>query len=368
MTKASMVAGVAALAMLTAAEPAVQAAQQDDALAALDAKLPGTLINDPTRLDWPVSGDAKVKSIRDSSIPGGAAMHVQVRTADPKQPWTVQASIPLTAGIDKGSDVVIGFYARTIEADTPDGKGRIGVRFQQNSEPYPGFGDKTLNIGTDWQMYEVTAKADRDIAKGDAIVSLQLAGAKQVLEIGQAFVASGATSLGSANAAPSGTASVPVPEKLAAKGTVINDPGNRNWGSYGPALTAAPIKVGLPGGTATHFTVAAAQPHGYDSGVAIPIRGAIHSGENLIVALIVRASPQADGGATAVGIRIQKDAEGYPGFGDHDLPIAGDWRMLQIPMQSDIDIPAGKGSIVLHLGGAAQTVDVGPVYVLHAGG
>ena len=68
MTKASMVAGVAALAMLTAAVPAVQAAQQDDALAALDAKLPGTLINDPTRLDWPVSGDAKVKSIRDSSI------------------------------------------------------------------------------------------------------------------------------------------------------------------------------------------------------------------------------------------------------------------------------------------------------------
>lgn len=348
--------------------PAAAVAQQSGALAALDAKLPGTLINDPTRLDWPVSGDANVKSVRDAAIPGGgAAMRVQVRSADEKQPWTVQASIPLTVGIDQGSDIVIGFYARTVEADTSDGKGRIGVRFQQNSAPYPGFGDKLLSIGKDWKLYQVAARADRDIATGDAIVSLQLVGVKQTIEIGQAFVASGTTSLGGAAAPTSDTPGVPVPEKLTAKGTVINDPGNRQWGSYGKGLTASPIEVGLPGGTATHFKIAAAQPDAYDTGVAIPVRDAIHAGDGLIVALIVRGQPQAADGKASLGIRMQKDAEGYPGFGDHDLPVAADWQMLQVPMQSDIDIPAGKGSVVLHLGGAAQTVDVGPVYVLRTG-
>ena len=72
---------------------------------------------------------------------------------------------------------------------------KVAVRFQQDREPYPGFGDKVLDIGKGWGWYEVTAVADRDI-KRNAIVAMQFGLARQTLEIGQAIVVTGTRSIG----------------------------------------------------------------------------------------------------------------------------------------------------------------------------
>jgi hypothetical protein len=177
--------GLLALAAVAMAPAPAWADQPTAELQALDDALPGTLINDPTRLDWQIFGAGQTnRPVKGEDIPGGkAATQITVAKAGATL-FEVGANAPITTGIKSGTDVVVAFYARTVSAETTDGRGRIGLRFQQNVAPYSGFGDTTLIIEKEWKLYEVAAKANLSIPKGQAVVGFQLAGAKQVIEIG----------------------------------------------------------------------------------------------------------------------------------------------------------------------------------------
>ncbi len=158
--------------------------------------MPGDLINDPTRIDWDSYGPAFNAGGRQAAdIPGGGAARVFTVAERGDFPYRAAANIPLLDGIATGEQATIGFYARVVSTERSDGKGVVSVRFQENVAPYDGFGDTTVLIGSEWQWYEVTATADRRIRKSDALVTLQLAGAKQVLEIGQAIVVKNAATI-----------------------------------------------------------------------------------------------------------------------------------------------------------------------------
>lgn len=118
-------------------------AQDRDALKALDAQLPGDLVNDPSRIDWQSYGaDLEASAVVDESIPGGgAARRFEIKRAA-EFIYTAGTNVPLTKKVSRGDQITIGFYARTIEADTDDGNGVVRVRFQENADPYPGFGEK----------------------------------------------------------------------------------------------------------------------------------------------------------------------------------------------------------------------------------
>ena len=352
-------------ATLPVSVPAI-AQQASPELQALDDQLPGTLIDDPTRLDWSLTGEAKKKTLKSADIPGGGAA-VQVTVArKTANPWEVQLSIPLTAAIAPGDDVTIAFYARTIAANTPDDKAQVSLRFQQNSGAYDGFGDKTLAIGGEWQLYEVTGRANTAIAKGDGIVSLQLGGAAQTVAIGQAIVVKGATSITGA-AAQTAAAAVPakmeLPAPLVGLGTIINDPENRDWGYNGESMTHESMDVGLPGGKATRFVVPTKLDNAWDAGVSIPIEQAIRNGETMRIAIVAR-QPVASTAPSELGVRVQRNVPEYEGFGDHQVPVGSDWQLIQLKTTADRDIPAGEAVVALHLGGAAQTLDIGPVWVI----
>lgn len=166
------------------------------ALAQLQAQLPGTLINDPTSLDWALQGDGvKASSVVSQDIPGGgAAAHYDVRTPGPN-PWSQQVYVPLTGNIAKGDIVTVGFWARA--AKTPDNSisGTLSVRVQENVQPWPGFGDNQVEIGPEWKWHEVSATATVDVTKQHGVVVFQLGAAKQQLEIGQTIVIKGAASI-----------------------------------------------------------------------------------------------------------------------------------------------------------------------------
>ena len=359
-------------ALLAAAVPGAMPAtaqEMSPELQALDAQLPGTLINDPTRLDWPVTGDAKTKVLKSADIPGGGAA-IQVAVArKAANPWDVQLSIPLTAAITSGDDVTIAFYART--ASAADGKAQVTVRFQQNSGAYDGFAERTLAIGGDWQLYEVTGRAAKAIAKGDGIVSLQIGAQKQTVEVGQAIVVKGATSIvgkaAPAKPAASQGSAMATPASLADLGPVINAPEKRDWAIYGDAMTHAPIDVNLPGGKATRFTVPAKLANPWDAGVAIPILQPIRKGETLRIAIAAR-QPVAGETPSSLGIRVQRNVADYEGFGDNSVAVGSDWQLIQLKTTADRDIPAGEAVVALHLGGAAQTLDIGPVWVIDTSG
>jgi hypothetical protein len=358
------------LALAALMVPSIAVAQQPNAaLQALDDALPGTLINDPTRLDWDVSGaTAKSKPIKSADIPGGGAALQVTSPALGKTRYEIVTNAPITAAIKTGEQIVVAFYARTVSAATPDGKGVIAVRIQQNSAPYPGFGETVLKIGTDWQLFEVSATADRNIQKGLAVASFQLSGAKQVVEIGQTIIVSGATSIAK-KAGMTQSATTDVLPQLKGKGKLISNPSDKAWVVYGAGETHKNVpSPNIPGtgGTALQITTKAPAKAPYDIGVSVPITDSIAQGDVLLIGILARTAPSGTAdGTSKLGVRVQRNEAPYPGFGDNVLTLGPTWRLLQLKTQAKIDIPFGKAVLGLHVGAAAQSIEIGQVYVIN---
>jgi hypothetical protein len=351
------------------------AEQRSPELQALDNALPGTLINDPSKLDWPIFGPGvKSKPIKDASIPGGGGALQITSPSVAENIYDIGANAPILSAIRPGQKIVVAFYARTIEADTPDGKGKIGLRIQQNAAPYPGFGDTTLNIGPEWDLYEVRATSNIAIDKGLAVTNFQLSGAKQTIQIGQTIIVEGADSIKTVTmpsqpAATGAVNSLMIP-KLEGKGAVINQPENlQTWQAYGKDLSTTTVAAkGMPGGSATAISMAKQSANVYDAGVNIPISAAMAVGDVLTIAFVARTlSAETETGAGKIAVRVQHNKTPYNGFGDNVLAIGPNWKIYQLRTQAKMDIPAGEGVFAVHMAGAQQSVEVGPIYVLNAG-
>jgi hypothetical protein len=343
-------------------------------LQALDAKLPGTLINDPSRLDWATQGTGfKSKGVTDPAIPGGgAAIHFEIPKTDPK-PYSIQAFVPLLSKIAKGDTVTIGFYGRALAAETPDGKGVVNVRFQQNSDPWPGFGDAAVKLGAEWEWHEVSGISNINIDRQVAVVALQLAGARQTVEIGQAIVVKGAAAiLGAADAASQSDAaaaalaqSIELPPPLKDAGRLIDRPDVRGWGNSGPAGSSAELAdktIWL--GKATRYTVTQKGQNRWDVSAAIPLREGIAAGDKLLIAVAAKtvSASTADGKAL-VGVRVQSSDPPYDGFADHLVAVGPNWQLIRLETTATQAIAEGKATVALQFAEAAQVVDIGPVYV-----
>ena len=333
----------------------------------LDAELPGDLINDPSRLDWSGYGsDYQSEGVQDAAIPGGGAARRFTIEKKGAEPYAVATNVPLLADIDRGEVVTVGFYARTLSAETPDGQGVIGVRFQQNAAPYAGFGDTTVSIGPEWKWHEVSAAADRRIRKSEAIVAFQFAGAKQTLEIGQTIVIKGAPSIVSAPTAAVAAAPEPLlPEPLQGVGQLINRPQDRGWGHSGAGGTwAAREEPKIWLGQATRFTTTAVGANPWDLGTAIPIAGAIAAGDKLLIAIAaLTESATTPDGKALVGMRIQHREPPYDGFAENRFTVGPNWQLIRVKTTATRSFTAGEAQLALHFANAAQAVDIGPVYV-----
>ena len=359
---------IAAAALAALAPAAVMAQDQPTAeLQALDDALPGTLINDPSRMDWAFYGaEQKTKNVQDPAIPGGgAAVRVEVSRAGANI-YDSGANVPIRRGIAVGRDVTVAFYARTVKSEAPGGKGKIGVRFQQNAAPYAGFGDTTLDIGSEWALYEVTARSDKALPTGQAVVGLQLAGAKQTIEIGQVIVVEGATSIRTVKRVETAAAPDPeLPPQLKDKGKMLNDPANRDWGFYGAGQTTKATVTNVYGRVGTLFSVANAGAAPYASGASVTLNEEIKEGDVLLVAVLARTlSAATPDGQGMLSVRIQKNAAPYDGFLDKPVQVGPNWRLYQFRTQAPMDIAKGAAQLAIHTGGARQEIEVGPVYVI----
>lgn len=350
----------------TPAQPSQPSASAGgNVLAELQKQLPGRLINDPTDIVWPTQGASlKVKPVQDASIPGGAARRYTV-PGKLANPWDAQTLAPLTAGIAAGQTITVGFYARTISAKTDDGKGVVGVRINQNAAPYYGFADATLTIGPDWQWYEASGVAGKPIAKDVATVAFQLGGAAQEVEIGQTIVIEGAPSIQKTVV----TTAAPEPElppQLQGQGVLINRPTERAWannGAGGSWQDRDEPKIWL--GKATRFTSTAVGANPWDLGTSIPITEAIQPGDKLLIAIAARTeSASTPDGKAKIGVRVQGNNPPYDGFAQNTFSVGPNWQLIRIKTTADRAFTPGTASLALHFAGAAQAVDIGPVYVI----
>lgn len=345
-------------------------------LQALDEQLPGKLVNDPTRLDWATQGeDFKSKGFAEDGIPGGgAAREFDIRKAGP-QPYAIQAYVPLLSDVARGQTLTVGFWARATKAQTDDGKGVLGVRFQQNADPWPGFGDTTIRLGPGWEWHEVSGVASAAIPRKDAVVTFQLAGARQTVQIGQTIVVEGSPRIvGSVPAAPSATdqalaslsAQFELPPPLREeRGKLIVRPDSRGWGHSGPQGAIEELdNQSIWLAKATRFTVAEKGANRWDVSTAIPLDEGIAAGDKLLIAIAARTqSASTEDGKAVVGVRVQSSEPPHEGFADNLFKVGESWQLIRVRTTATQAIPAGQATISLHFAEAPQVVDIGPVYV-----
>lgn len=358
-------------ALLALAAPTL--AQLPPELAAFDEQVPGDLINDPTRIDWASYGENYETDGRQAAdIPGGGAARVFDIKAKGAFPYTVAANVPLLAEIRSGDQVTVGFYARVVSTERSDGKGIVGVRFQENAAPYGGFGDTNVLVGKDWEWHEVSARADKRIRKADAIVALQLAGARQQIEIGQTIVVKGSPTIvtkAAVAAAPAPSLKDPktieMPDALRSAGQLVNDPVSRAWahGGAGGSWQALDVpEIWLQ--KATRFTTPAAGENRWDLTTALPILPEVKEGDTFMVAVVARTiSAQTDDGKGLVYGRIQGTMPPYEGFGDKAFKIGDRWQLVNLPFTATRGFGPGEATVTLHFAAAAQSIEVGPVYI-----
>ena len=365
-----IMAGAAALALSLPAGALAQELSPE--LRQLDEQLPGTLVNDPTRLDWPTQGEnLSSKGIQDQAIPGGGAAREFTITRAGPEPYSVQTLVPLLSGFEKGETYTIGFYARAPEADTADQKGLIGVRFQKNADPWPGFGEATVQVGPEWEWHEVSGVSTVDASRAESVVTLQLAGAKQKVQIGQTIVVEGAPRIAgaaqpaAADPAAALAAQFEVPDPLKGAGRLINRPDQRSWGDNGPAGSfAAQDDPTIWLGKSTRYTVTEKGANRWDVGTAIPISEAIAPGDKLLIAIAARTESAATAdGKAVVGVRVQSNEPPHAGFADNLFKVGNAWQLIRINTTATEAIPAGKATVALHFAETPQVVDIGPVYV-----
>lgn len=165
-------------------------AAMEQALAALDATLPGTLINNPYDIQWRTDGSDKVEKIVESpGVPGGMAYQVRIKKTK-RNAWDTATRMPMTTDIKKGEVILLSFWART--AKPPKGKetGNISVSLQRNVEPYDGIIEEQIDLGTEWKLYSFAGTASRDYSAEKTNLNFNLAKAKQTVEFGTYYISS----------------------------------------------------------------------------------------------------------------------------------------------------------------------------------
>lgn len=371
----------AAAGLATIVLPGAPLSASQDALAELAAQLPGTLVNDPSRLDWESYGsDLERSVVQDATIPGGVAIQFDIKRAS-EFIYTAGTNVPLTKTVRRGDQITVGFYARTIRAQTEDDRGVLRVRFQQNAEPFPGFGEQTLSIGRDWQWYEVTAEVEMTLRRKDGIVALQFGRTRQTIEIGQAIVVAGADRIVS-SVTPESAAPEPqpvpeptpipvvkeeplIPEPLKGAGELLNNPKGDGWQFLG---TVGSVErrddPDIWHGKSRRFTVESSQADPGALSLAVPISADISGGDSLLIAIAGRTEQAITSDRRAkVSIKIDDLDPARGDFAQAEFPLGEDWQLIRLRARSPRNYPAGSARLVLQFAGNAQVVDIGPVYV-----
>lgn len=162
----------------------------DAALAALDATLPGKLINNPYDIQWKTEGsDKQEKIVEAEKVPGGYAYSVRVKKTK-RNAWDTATRLPMTTSVEKDDVILVSFWARAAKPQKGRDTGDISVVLQRNIEPYDSILEERVALGQEWKLYNVAGKAKRDYEAEKTQLNFNLARAKQTIEFGPYYIMS----------------------------------------------------------------------------------------------------------------------------------------------------------------------------------
>ena len=150
-------------------------------------ELMSKMINRDTNGSWyfqPEKPKAKHFKVDESVVPGGYAF--RVKASKGANPWDVQASSPVAGAINEGDVIMLTYYARAEEP--AEGGSKLTARIQLAAAPYSSVLDTTAPITTEWQSHCAFRVATASIGEKKSSVSIHLATAKQVIDLGPVLV------------------------------------------------------------------------------------------------------------------------------------------------------------------------------------
>jgi len=139
------------------------------------------IANDPGAPE--VTG-AKAALFDDATVQGGKALRIQVPGRG-QNPWDSALGSPVKKGIKAGDRLLLAFYAKLEKGDKGAAAATLpfaGV--QLADKPYSPVFQEAVEIGPEWKLVQIKGKADRDYAAGTLKVTVHLATAKQVVDVG----------------------------------------------------------------------------------------------------------------------------------------------------------------------------------------
>jgi hypothetical protein len=166
--------------LLPGAPGIAQTADEDIVSHIISLPVPSAYRVDGLRDKAPVRSDSKVQ--------GGKALRVDVPRKGAHE-WDVAVSVPINKPVKAGDPLVLAFWARLEHGENGAASAVLPYNaIQLAHDPYTALFSGPATIGPDWNMYKVEGNADRDHPAGDLNVSIHLATAKQVVDIGPVFV------------------------------------------------------------------------------------------------------------------------------------------------------------------------------------
>mgnify|MGYP003869635703 CR=1 FL=1 len=147
------------------------------------------LINSPAPTNWKIGGKNRdITDVKNAALPGGQGLRIKI-TQQGENGYDVTAAMPITKPIADGDVLLVAYYARGEQAFNEANTAIItSSQIELTRAPYTAAGRSAARLGSEWTIYYLSGKAARDYAVGDAQISLHLAGSRQTLDLGPAFV------------------------------------------------------------------------------------------------------------------------------------------------------------------------------------
>ena len=153
-------------------------------VSAAEEDIASRMINKETNGSWYFQPEKpKAKHIK-ADVPGEFAFRVKATKG--VNPWDVQASSPIQGAINEGDVIMLLYYARAAEA--AENGSSLTARIQMNAPPWSSVLDMTSAISGEWKSYCAHRVATATLAEKKSSVSIHLATAKQVIDLGPVLV------------------------------------------------------------------------------------------------------------------------------------------------------------------------------------
>ena len=127
------------------------------------------------------------KAVKDAQIPGEHYVRVDV-TQKGAHPWDIGAQYAVDKPIKSGDVVFFAIYARAPNLKDGESIAISGVGVGQTEAPYASIAMTEMHLTNRWNVYYASAKTATATPRGQARASVQLAGDKQVVDLGPLIV------------------------------------------------------------------------------------------------------------------------------------------------------------------------------------